>query len=282
MKTILKLVLLFFLFSVLFVLPAVFIPPQVTIENPSPYNALMILILLIVQFLIIIYLIQRLNLLAIKLFLTVVIVFWGLQTFMTQIETWYFIDAMPAVSNSELANLFVRPLITSITFIPLAMWVLGKWKENTSGIETHTSSRLNWKEMLGLSIAYVIIYFVFGYFVAWQFEAVRVFYSGSPEDAGFFGQLKDTLQTRNFIFAFQFVRGFLWIIIGLPILLYLKGSTREKILTCTFLYVLPVIQLIVDNPYMPQPVRVAHLLEVASSNGLFGFLIGYTATRNEM
>jgi len=39
------------------------------------------------------------------------------------------------------------------------------------------------------------------------------------------------------------------------------------------------IQLIVDNPFMPQSVRMAHLLEVSTSNGLFGFLIGYISTR---
>src|SRR5690349_289895 len=123
---ILKIVLLFFLFCILFVLPAVFIPLQVTIKNPSQYNGLMILILLLTQFIIILYLIQRLNLSGVKLFLAVVIIFWGLQTFMTQIETWYFIAAMPAISTAELGNLFLRPLITSVTFIPLAMWILGK------------------------------------------------------------------------------------------------------------------------------------------------------------
>ena len=279
MRTALKFILLFFIFSVLFLLPHALIPLQVKVENPSQYNSLMLLLLLLTDLLIILYLIKRLDLWGLKLFLAVVIIFWGLHTFMTQIETWYFREAMPAITNRELGILFLNPLITSITFIPVAMWVWGKWKPDTSSSEPQTPAYLTWKEMASLSIAYVAIYFVFGYYVAWQFEAVRIFYSGSVEDIGFVRQMKQTLQTKGFIFLFQLLRGFLWIIIGLPIVLYLKGSKKEKIMACAILYSLPAIQLIIDNPFMPLQVRIAHLLEVASSNGLFGLLIGYTSTR---
>ncbi len=230
MRTALKFILLFFIFSVLFLLPHALIPLQVKVENPSQYNSLMLLLLLLTDLLIILYLIKRLDLWGLKLFLAVVIIFWGLHTFMTQIEP-------------------------------------------------QTPAYLTWKEMASLSIAYVAIYFVFGYYVAWQFEEVRIFYSGNAEDIGFVRQMKQTLQTKSFIFLFQLLRGFLWIIIGLPIVLYLKGSKKEKIMACAILYSLPAIQLIIDNPFMPLKVRIAHLLEVASSNGLFGLLIGYTSTR---
>jgi hypothetical protein len=108
---------------------------------------------------------------------------------------------------------------------------------------------------------------------------VRVFYSGSADDVGFIGQIKVNFQTQSSIFVFQLLRGFLWIMFGLPAVLYLKGSKTEKVVACAVLYSLTAIQLIVDNPFMPQEVRIAHLLEVASSNGLFGLLIGYAATR---
>lgn len=279
MKYLLKLVLLFFGFTVLFIVPAVVIPVQVPAADQSKYNALMFFILLLTQFGIIIYLIKRLNLWGFQLFLSVVIVFWGLQTFMPQTETWYFREAMPLISEGELFNLFLRPLITSVTFISLAMWVLGKWKPDINSNDRFMPAKLNGNEMLILAAAYLVIYFLFGYFVAWQFEAVRVFYSGTPEDAGFIGVMEQNWHARPFIFIFQVLRGFLWIIMGLPVLLYLKGSRRQKIVACVFLYLLPAMQLIVDNPFMPQPVRMAHLLEVASSNGLFGFLIGYASIR---
>jgi hypothetical protein len=279
MKTFLKSILLFFIFSILFVVPNILIPLQIKMESQSEYNALMLFILLLTQFSMIIYLIKRLNLWGMKLFLCVVIIFWGFQTFMAQTETWYFRDAMPAITNEELRNLFLRPLITSVTFIPLAIWMLDRWKQDVNHFESHKPANLNWQQILSLSVAYVVIYFTFGYFVAWQFEEVRIFYSGGSEDAGFFAGLKNTLQTNSFLFPFQLLRGFLWIMTGLPIIYYLKGSKNEKIMACTILYSIPAIQLIVDNPFMPQQVRIAHLLEVGTSNGLFGLLIGYTSTR---
>jgi hypothetical protein len=278
---VLKFIFLFF-FCFLFILPNVLIPLHAKMENHSQYNSLMLFLLLLASFSVIIYLIKRINLWGTKLFLIVVLIFWGLQTFMSQLETWYFIEAMPAITHEELGNLFLRPLITSITFILLAIWMLGKWKQNTDNIESHTPGHLTWKKILSLSVAYVVIYFVFGYFVAWQFEAVRVFYSGTSENLGFIDGLKQTAKTDSIIFLFQFVRGFLWIMIGLPIILYLKGRDREKIIACTFLYSIPTIQLLVDNPFMPLPVRMAHLLEVGSSNALFGFLIGYVSTRKDI
>jgi len=278
MKTLLKFILLLFTFSVLLILPNILIPLNVKMDTQSEYNALMLFVLLLTDVVVLIYLIQRLNLRGMKLFLGVLITFWGIQTFMTQVETWYFREAIPAVTNVELRNLFLRPLITAAIFIPIAIWILGKWKNNS--ISPFSQTNLSGKEMAWLSVAYVIIYFVFGYFVAWQFEAVRIFYSATAENLGFMGQLKQTLETKYFIIPFQLLRGLLWIIMGLPLIIYLKGSRTEKILACVLLYsFLPAIQLVVDNPFMPQPVRLAHFLEVVTSNGLFGLMIGYVSTR---
>jgi hypothetical protein len=36
--------------------------------------------------------------------------------------------------------------------------------------------------------------------------------------------------------------------------------------------------LLLPNPYMPEPVRMAHLVETASSNFIFGVLIGWLLT----
>ncbi len=280
-RTLLKFILLFFIFSILFVLPNILIPLKVKTESQSEYNVLMLFILLLADTFILFYLIKRLELWGKKLFLGVLIIFWGLQTFMTQIETWYFREAMPEISNAELGNLFLRPLITSLTFTPLAIWILGKWKHDSNKYTSHAQAKLTWKEVTGLSFAYVVIYFMFGYFVAWQFEAVRIFYSGRPVNVGFIEQMKQTIETKNSILLFQLLRGFLWVVIGLPIVLYLKGSKSEKIMACVIIYSLPAIQLVVDNPFMPPQVRMAHLLEVATSNGLFGLLIGYVSTRKQ-
>jgi hypothetical protein len=279
MKSAPKFVLLFFIFGIFFVLPAILIPFTIAFDTqPDP---LALFVLLLIDTAAIIYLIKRLDLAGWRLFLAVIIVFWGLQTFMTQNETWYFRDAMPMITDRELANLFVRPLITMILFTPLAIWILGKWKNSANG-GLRARRVLTWKEALILSASYVLIYFLFGHFVAWQFEEVRVFYSGSDAKAGFFEQLSHTVRERQSILPFQFLRGVLWIACGLPILMYLKGSRRELILACVFMYgILTTVQLIVANPFMPEKVRFAHWLEVTTSNALFGFLLGWLSTRNK-
>jgi len=278
MKTALKLLLLFFIFSVLFTLPSIILPISIAqgsqeVDPPSAFA------ILLVDFVCIIYLIQRLNLWGVKLFLAVVVVFWGLQTFMTQIETWYFRDAMPAITDEVLLKLFVNPLITAITFILVAMWTLGKWKR-PEGNPVPLNLKSNWKEITALSATYIIIYYLFGHFIAWQFEQVRVFYSGNPELPGFMAQLQNTIQNYPLLFPFQLFRGFLWILLGLPVICYLKGNRTEKILVCVFIYsVLTSIPLVIENPFMPTEVRMAHLLEVSTSNGLFGLLVGLILSR---
>jgi uncharacterized membrane protein YGL010W len=237
----------------------------------------MLLLLLLTDLLGIIYLINRFNLSGMKLFLAIVTVFWGLQTIMTQMETWYFRKAMPAITDSELRNLFIRPLITFITFIPIAMWIMDKWRQTDDQSKHQTQVALNWKVACVLSVIYVLIYFVFGYYVAWQFKEVRLFYTGSPDTLGFFEQIRHIFTSDPFLFLFQLFRGFLWIVIGMPIVLFLKGNNTERVITCVLFYsILPCVQLLVDNPFMPEAVRLDHLIEVSTSNGLFGLLIGLT------
>lgn len=280
MKLFLKLGLLFIVFSISFILPNIIFPLPMKAEAQGEPNSFLILALFLIDLIFIAYLILRLNLTGWKLFIAVLVVFWGLRTFMTQSETWYFREAMPVITDSVLVLLFTNPLITVVIFGPIAIWVLGRWRQPEGQSISSFSMKFNWKELLTLSIVYMAIYFVFGYYVAWQFEAVRLFYSGNSELLGFTQQMQNTLHTKNLIIPFQVFRGLLWVLAGMPIVSYLKGSKTEKIIACVLFYsVLTSIPLIVDNPFMPADVRAAHLLEVSTSNGLFGLIIGIMASR---
>jgi hypothetical protein len=283
MMVVIKYIFLFLLFSTLFILPAIIFPFPVVQKGQGDFEPLMLFVVLLIDFIGIVYLIKRIDLSGMKLFLAVVLVFWGLLTFMTQIETWYFRRAMPAITNEVLLKLFLNPFITAATFVPAAIWILGKWKQTHGHRDYHLSLRSTSKEVLALSVTYVFIYFLFGHYVAWQFAEVRTFYSGSPELLGFIEQFRHTLRMDDFLLPFQLLRGFLWILFGLPAILYLKGNNMEKMAACVFLYsVLPSIPLIIDNPFMPAGVRMAHLLEVSTSNALFGLLIGLILVRHKL
>lgn len=277
MKLLFKFIVLFVLFSLLFVLPGILIPVTTSVE----VKLSSFIVVLVVDLIAIVYLIYRLNLSGWKLAVAIFIVFWGLQTFMTQIETWFFRSSIPLLTSAEVLNLFTRPLITATLFIPLAIVILKRW--NSSDKEEGKPLKLNtsWLTIGILAIVYVIVYFVFGYFVAWQFEDVRVFYSGQASMLGFFDQLKYSMSNWPYIVWFQLLRGFLWVLFVLPMVCYLKGKRAEKIIAIAIMFSIVVtVQLLVDNPYMPANVRLPHLLEIFLSHAIFGALVGFVMTRN--
>lgn len=237
-------------------------------------------VVMLVNFAIIMYLIHRSASRGMKLCFYTILIFWGLQTGMTQIETWYFRHVMPGIDDQELINLFIRPLITLVIFVPIAVRVTQRWNGvNESRIQIVTP----WKSIGLLALLYVAIYFVFGYYVAWQFEALRVFYSGSAVKAGFIEVLLRTADTTPTLITLQLLRGLLYAMIGMILIRQLSGSNSEKLIAITFLYaLLPSILLILSNPFMPSDVRLGHFIELITSNGLFGLLIGIAVIRQQL
>ncbi len=107
-------------------------------------------------------------------------IFFGISTFMSQIETAYFVTHLPP---GMLPRLFLAGVIIAGIFSPLAVLVLGKTRHG--GPDKEVSPRLNiplggwvWKLSL-IAVAYLVIYFTFGYFIAWRSSAVRTYYGGS-------------------------------------------------------------------------------------------------------
>ena len=205
-----------------------------------------------------------------KLVLTVFLVFSGVNTLMPQIETAYFITRLPP---GMLPRLFLAGLIMSAVFAPLAVLILGKARRSASSEQ----SRLNmpagqwvWKLSL-IAIAYVIIYFTFGYFVAWQSPAVRAYYGGS-DPVNFVAHMMTVLRDEPLLFVLQVVRGLLWAALAVPVIKMTKGAWWEAGLAVALLFAAVNSQLLIPNPLMPAEVRMAHLLETATSNFLFGWL----------
>ena len=111
-----------------------------------------------------------------KLILCVFFVFYGTTTLMPQIETAYFVTSLP---QGMLPRLFLAGLIMAAVFAPLAVLILGKARTRATDASMRLTTRLvmpvnAWIVKLSLiAIAYVVIYFTFGYFIAWKSEAVR-------------------------------------------------------------------------------------------------------------
>ncbi|HZO19986.1 MAG TPA: hypothetical protein VFB46_13430, partial [Gemmatimonadaceae bacterium] len=75
---------------------------------------------------------------------------------------------------------------------------------------------------------------------------------------------------------FQILRALLWVAIAVPVIRMMKGQWQETALAVALLFsVVMNAQLLLPNPYMPEPVRMAHLVETASSNFIFGAFLGW-------
>jgi len=208
-----------------------------------------------------------------KLIVTVLLVFFGVSTLMPQIETAYFITRLPP---GMLPRLFLAGIIMAIVFAPLAVLILGKAR--SQGNERAGDSRpktpvAEWLLKLSLIvIAYLFLYFTFGYFIAWKNPAVREFYGGNDPE-GFLSHIASLLRDEPALFLLQAVRALLWTAIAVPVIKMMKGAWWETGLAVALLFAVMTSQLLLPNPLMPAEVRMAHLVETATSNFLFGWLV---------
>ena len=226
------------------------------------------------------YLILRSRWAGWRLMVAVFVVFYGVTTFMAQIESAVFITRLPP---GMLSRLFVAGVVIAAPFAVLAVLVLGRRRPDvadaTPGARLVMPPRTWAWKLAVVAVAYVILYFSFGYYVAWQNPAVVEYYSGVDEGS-FFAHMGSVLRDTPWLVPFQMLRAMLWVAIALPVIRMMKGGWQETALVLGLLFgVVMNTQLLLPNPYMPETVRMTHLVETASSNFLFGVLIGWLLRR---
>jgi len=201
-----------------------------------------------------------------KLILTIFFIFFGVSTVMPQIESAYFITRLPP---GMLPRLFLAGLIMAAIFAPLVVLILGKAKRSTN--ET-TPLKITPVKLLLIVVVYVFLYFTFGYFIAWKNPAVRAYYGGS-DPAGFISHITSLVRSEPMLFVLQAVRALMWTAIAVPVIKMMKSEWWEHGLAVALLFAVMTSQLLLPNPLMPTEVRMAHLVETATSNFLFGWLV---------
>ena len=104
-------------------------------------------------------------------------------------------------------------------------------------------------------------------------EAVRSFYGGS-DPGSLLAQIRIVLRDTPMLLPLQAVRALMWTALAVLIIRLIKGKWWEAGLAVALSFaVLMNTQLLLPNPLMPHEVRMVHLLETASSNFLFGWLV---------
>jgi len=207
----------------------------------------------------------------------------GAQVFMTQIETAYFIAAFPLLhGNYVLYQIVLHGLATSALFTLLVTWMVGGFskKPRPQGLFAATNDNAV-KAGSWLAVIYIVLYMLFGYYVAWQSQELRLFYGGPWELNAVFAQWGQTLMDRPEILVFQYFRGILWMLCLIPLFMGFSGKRVELvILSALALGLLPTAQLAFANPLMPATVSAYHFVEVSISTGIFGALCAWFVPKN--
>ncbi len=204
---------------------------------------------------------------------------WGIQYFMTQIETLYFNNSVKMPLSVLVRTVTYGALYTAVVCL-FAVFLFGKFK-NTDIAPNQQKAKLPIgkfiRDIIALSLIYVVTYFTFGYFVAWQFTDVRLFYTGSTRILNFFGHMSNQFRQDPILPLFQLFRGFLWALIAILILKSLKLRNRIAfvIIPGLIFSVLISSMLLFPNAYMPVTVRIGHSFELFTSMMTFGIISSF-------
>jgi len=239
-------------------------------------GGLILLLICALNTLVILYFIYNSQCKGWKMVGTIFLITFGLQYFMSQIETLWFNESINFPIKGIMAVVsggFIMNLLFSVT----ATWFTG----NFSSLKESSSEKVKFdlmpmvKYFLLLSIiVWPVIYFLAGYLIAWQFADVRLLYSGTVEMDSFLSMMK--VNVASGLYFFQILRGVLWILIALPALAIIRGSlVRKGVIIGLLFAVLSSSQLLIPNPFMSDMVRMGHLIETAPSNFLWGFIIAW-------
>ena len=198
---------------------------------------------------------------------TVFLIYFGITTFMTQIETVVFLQYLvDIVPTEDTFNLFFNGAVTAAILAPKAVVIHGKYFRTEEGIEQTAKIVMNirqWIVKLGLvALIYAIIYILFG---ALLFKPL----AGAAFDEYYAG-----LQMPAWIIPFQLIRGILFAFLAFPVIRMLKGSFWETGWAVSLLYSVLLASLVLPpNEFMPATIRFPHMIELFTSMFLFGWIV---------
>lgn len=222
------------------------------------------------------YLILRSRWTGWKLVGAIFFAFYGIMTVVAQVESIVFLPRQ--LPPGMIPKLFLMGAVVAALFSPSAVLILGKMRRAAELQDANLHLVMPpgewvWK-LVAIAIVYEILYFTFGYFVAWKNPAVQAYYGGT-DPGDFLAQIASIWQTTPWMFAFQACRAMLWTAFVLPVIRVFKGPAWETGLAIALFFAVWSSQLLLPNPYMPEEVARTHLIETASSNFIFGGLVGW-------
>lgn len=218
-----------------------------------------------------------------RLAATIFVVYFGTVTFMSQIESLVYLGGK--LPEGFVSGLFAMGLFIAAVFAPVAVVTLGKWKASPSPGEDSSSrpdlapdlapdlGRWAWR-VAAAGVVFLALYYLFGYYVAWKNPELRAYYGGS-DPGSFLAQMSSVVQATPWMLPLQFVRGLLWVGLGLLVIRSMKGAWWQAGLATALLFAVPSLYLLFPNPIMPDVVRTMHLVETLPYQFLFGWFLAW-------
>ncbi len=229
------------------------------------------------------WIIQRSRCRGLKLIAALVFTFYGLMTFISQIETIAYLRAkMPP---GLIKSLFVMGAVVAVLFVPLAVLIMGKIRGPEQPPEIRGPERPHAERVLTLksqatrfgilAVLYVVLYYLFGYYVAWQNPEVRLYYSGTTELKSLYQGMRSTVTETPWMLPFQFGRGLLWALFAYPVVRMLNTRRIETAAIIAALFGVWSFALLMPNPLMPASIAHSHFWETLWSDFLLGAIVGW-------
>jgi hypothetical protein len=213
-----------------------------------------------------------------KLVISMSVAYYLVMTLVTQLEAWYFLLGI-TIEPELMLRLFLQGVPVAFLFLPVAILVMGRLRAPVNAspnLEIAPMSLTEWLWKLGvIYIAYLVLYYTAGYFIAWQNPDVRAFY-GSPGDAlPFFQQMTHIIRSDPWLTPYQLLRTLIWTAGALFILRGSRLSLWQTALVVGLALSIPQnIGHILPNSLIPlNSVRISHLIETASSTFIFGVIV---------
>lgn len=221
--------------------------------------------------LVIAWLVQRCAWSGARLMAALALIIYVLMTVVTQIESLVYLrQKMPV---ALIGRLFLAGLIQVLMFAPLAAVIMGRARASIGAPSSRTEG-VGWRITL-IAVVYVCLYYLFGYYVAWQNPELRQFYAGTTELKSFFGQLSTTWSTTPYVLPLQFVRGLLWALCGLLAVRMVAASRMTRAAIVAALFGVWSFVLLAPNPMLPSSVARSHFWETLLCDLLLGGIAGY-------
>lgn len=269
------------IYAVLFMIGTSLTTPPELAEKMSPEAGLqaasMIPVVALLMTSTIAYLVLRSRWHGLKLVAAIFVIFFGVYTFLAQIEPLAFPAVTEQMPPGTIPAFFLAGLMLTLPFSLLTVWILGKSRKNPLADESNTRLQMSASEWVWkLSAAvflYEVVYFTFGYYVAWRTPGLPEFYGGT-DPGTFFGQLANVVRETPWLFLFQMFRALVWTSIGCVIIRMHKGGIFETSFAVGLAFsILMSATMLLPNPLMPPDIYRAHTIELVSSNFVFGILL---------